>query len=198
MSAVNASGFYRALGAAGAATFIALAVTHAVPHVEQLEGRSLTPYYDIAHVLTYCDGETLDAKTGSKYTNEQCDSITEKRTKQFATYVAGALQKPVSEPTFIALTIFSYNVGVANFKASTALRKINAGDTAGGCEAMMKFSCITVGAGKGNRVPVIAIVDGKQQSFDCRHKSGGFDRAFSKGLANRRAYERKMCLNDQH
>lgn len=194
MAAVNISGFYRALGAAGAAALIGYGAVHAVQPIQHLEGRELTTYYDEAHILTYCDGETLNAHKGGKYTNEQCDAITKKRTLQFAQGVANALNIPVPQPTFEALTIFSYNIGLENFKYSTTLRKINEHDLGAGCQAMLKFSCIHVGPGKGDNVPTIAVVDGKNETIDCRHKSGGYDRKFSQGLANRHAYERKMCL----
>lgn len=179
------SGFYRHLGKAAGAIVIAASIA-VVPILKDYEGRSLTPYYDIAGVLTYCDGETLNADKNKTYTNEQCDALTKKRALQFAEGVAARLQVPVSQKTFEALVTFAYNVGLGNFGSSTALKKINAGETVAGCEAIVKFSCVRVAKGKGDKVK------SKYPGVDCRTKDA--DRVASKGLFNRRMKEVAACL----
>ena len=181
MAAFSNSGFYKKLGKAGAALVVAASVA-AVPVIKKWEGRSLTPYYDIAGVLTYCDGETLNARHGTQYTHEQCDALTQKRALEFAEGVAASLERPVSQKTFESLIVFSYNVGLGNFRSSTALRRINDGRTAEGCEAMMKFVCVTVAPGKGETA------QGKPCYSTLKNKK------FVQGLWNRRDEERQMCL----
>ena len=120
--------------------------------------------------------------------------MTKKRVLQFAQGVASGLQYPISQKTFNALTIFSYNTGGGALQDSTAMRLINAGQVTQGCEALMLFVCYSVPAGKGDRVTVkyAPYTSHRLQEFNCvltRH-----DKKFSKGLANRRDFERDMCL----
>lgn len=182
MAATN-SGFYKKLGAAGAALVIAASIA-AVPHIKVDEGRSLVPYRDIAGVLTDCDGNTVNVKVGVNRTHAECDKLTAEAALEYGKNVANNLEVEVSEKTFTSLIRFSYNVGAGAFNSSTALRKINEGDTAAGCEAMMKFACYTVKAGDGVR----------QKGKPCYSPATGFNKQYSKGLANRRGRERDMCL----
>jgi GH24 family phage-related lysozyme (muramidase) len=61
-------------------------------------------------------------------------------TKKFEKVVADNVKVPLTQNQFDALVSFAYNVGEGAFKGSTALRKINAGDKAGGAEAMKLFN----------------------------------------------------------
>ncbi len=101
----------------------------------------------------------------------------------------------MSQQTFNALTIFSYNTGGTALKDSTTLRLVNAGNVVQGCEAMMLFVCYSVPAGKGDRVMVsyAPTTSHRLQEFgNCVRPKR--DKKFSKGLANRRDFERDMCL----
>lgn len=182
------SGFYRHLGKAAAALVIAGGLA-AVPTIKDYEGRSLTPYYDGAHVLTYCDGETLNVDANRVYTDRECDELTKKRALQFAKGVADRLQVVVTQKTFEALVTFAYNVGLGNFGSSTALKEINAGDTVAGCEAMIKFSCIRVKPGTGDTKKPDQT---KFPGVDCRTPEQS--RTVSRGLFNRRMREVAACL----
>lgn len=185
MAAIN-SGFYKRLGKAAAPLVVAASIA-AVPVIKHWEGRSLTPYYDIAGVLTYCDGETLNVEN-RQYTNEECDALTQKRALQFAQGVAARLETPISQKTFESHIVFAYNVGLANYGSSSALRFTNQGDVAAGCEAMIRFACITVPAGQGDRTAPPA----QYKGANCVTKT--FNKKFVKGLYNRRSAERKQCL----
>lgn len=54
----------------------------------------------------------------------------------FAQTVGAAVTVPLSQNQFDALVSFAYNIGGPAFRGSTALARLNAGDTAGAAEAM--------------------------------------------------------------
>lgn len=54
----------------------------------------------------------------------------------YAEAVRAAVRVPITRNQFDALVSFAYNIGVDSFRGSTALRRLNAGDTAGAAEAM--------------------------------------------------------------
>ena len=60
--------------------------------------------------------------------------------KPFEKVVAENVKVPLTQNQFDALVSFAYNIGEGAFLDSTALRKINAGDLAGGAEAMKLFN----------------------------------------------------------
>lgn len=69
---------------------------------------------------------------GTVWTREQADARFEADVAKFAAGVSEALQgAPATQNQFDALTVFAYNVGLANLKGSTLLRKHRAGDYAG-------------------------------------------------------------------
>jgi GH24 family phage-related lysozyme (muramidase)/LysM repeat protein len=60
--------------------------------------------------------------------------------KPFEQVVANNVKVPLTQNQFDALVSFAYNIGTGAFLDSTALRRINAGDYAGGAEAMKLFN----------------------------------------------------------
>ncbi len=60
--------------------------------------------------------------------------------RPFERVVADNVKVPLTQNQFDALVSFAYNIGAGAFRDSTALRKINAGDLAGGAEAMKLFN----------------------------------------------------------
>lgn len=111
----------------------------ATPVVKHFEGRSLVTYIDPVGIPTYCDGETVGAVLGQKYTDKQCDELTQKRLIEFAEGVDKAVNVHMPDARHAALTSFAYNVGLENFRRSTLLKKLNAGDTLGACNELRKW-----------------------------------------------------------
>jgi len=183
-----ASGFYRHLGKAAAVTAIAIASYAAVPDIKKDEGRSLTPYYDIAGILTDCDGNTVDVKPGRVRTHGECDEITKEAALENGQKIAEKLDVVIPQETFISHIRFRYNIGGGSYNASTTLRLTNAGDIAGGCEAMMKFVCYKPSKKEIARGAKIVTTPGER----CYSKT--LDRAVSKGLTARREREKNQCL----
>lgn len=142
----------------------------AVPFICVREGDSLKSYEDVAGVWTICSGITAGIKPGMTETPEQCNAAEQTTIGQFLSEVSALIAVQVSAPTLAAHTSFAYNIGMAGYKRSTALRLTNAGKIAQGCSAMMIWH--TAG--------------GK----DCTDPQNGCT-----GLISRRQAEIKLCLS---
>lgn len=116
----------------------------AVPLVGQWEGKRNTAYLDtIAKppVWTVCYGETQGVKQGDTYTDAQCDAMLERGLvtyrnglhDYFTAETKASRLTPDRDAAYVSL---AYNVGVSGAGKSTATRRLNAGDIAGGCEAI--------------------------------------------------------------
>ncbi|MER8765844.1 lysozyme [Mesorhizobium sp. M0968] len=152
--------------AATVAAGIAAAATMAAPQ----EGYRGYVYRDPVGVLTYCYGETQNAKDmiGRKFSEEQCRALLTKRMAHYeqgnAKCVANYEQLDVYVQT--AFNDFSYNLGNATFCQSTAAKYLRIGNVKAACQEIGKF----VYAG------------GK----------------VLKGLIKRRALEQQYCLKGSH
>ncbi|MBU3262053.1 lysozyme [Roseovarius sp. PS-C2] len=113
----------------------------AVPLIAKWEGLRTKAYLDVVGVWTVCFGETKGVKPGDSYTEAECRAML---ADQVAVYRAG-LHEYFSAETIAnrlpptrdaAYTSLAYNVGIAGAGKSTATRRLNAGNIAGGCEAL--------------------------------------------------------------
>lgn len=151
-------------------TIIAAAMLIAAPFIGDHEGDKLDSYEDVAGVWTICEGVTgPDIKPGLKMTAEQCDSLNQSEIGQFMTKVADRITVPVSAETLAAHTSFAYNIGIAGYTGSKALKETNAGKISKGCKDMANW--YTAGG------------------MDCRNKANN-----CYGLIERRNDEIKLCL----
>lgn len=99
--------------------------------IKSFEGLRLKPYLCSANVPTIGYGNTF-YENGSKVTLKDT-SITEARATEllawsltkFEQYVDSYCIDTISQTQFDALVSFCYNVGPANLKASTLLKKVN-------------------------------------------------------------------------
>lgn len=117
--------------------FLALAV----PFVGKWEGLELTAYRDLVGVLTVCYGETKGVRPGDSYTRAECDAMLARELISYRRGLHPAIDPgaraahlaPLRDVAFVSL---AYNVGVRAASGSTAVRRLNAGDVAGACEAL--------------------------------------------------------------
>lgn len=104
------------------------------------EGMENHAYRDIVGIPTLCFGETKGVKMGDYRTDEQCE---ESLSKELAVYNQ-AMKKYVKVPLRpyeeVAYTSFVWNLGETNFRNSTLLKKLNAGDRAGACNELLKWN----------------------------------------------------------
>lgn len=152
------------------ASVIAAASIIAIPFIYLREGDKLEAYEDVVGVWTICGGVTAGVKPGMKLSKADCDSLTRSTIGQFMTRVAEKMNVVVTPQTLAAHTSFAYNIGVAGYDRSSALRLTNQGKLAEGCRAMINW--YTAG--------------GK----DCRIKSNN-----CYGLIKRREAEINLCLS---
>lgn len=107
--------------------------------VSNFEGRSLLAYLDPVGIPTICEGVTRGVRLGQTKTPAQCDALLQ---QELAIAMAGVdrnVVKPQPETRRAALASFVYNVGEPQFKTSTLLRKLNAGDARGACAELSRW-----------------------------------------------------------
>jgi lysozyme len=122
----------KAIGGVAAASVIAAIVAFIGPW----EGRRYVAYQDIVGVWTICEGHTKGVKQGDTATDAQCDEMAAQDVAEHNAGIRQCITRPMPQNVEIAFTSLAFNVGVGAFCGSTALRRYNAGDDAGACEAM--------------------------------------------------------------
>lgn len=143
--------------------------TNNIDAIKEHEGLRLVAYLDSVGVWTIGYGDTgPDVVKGLTITKEEAEKRLRKRLVEFEGYVNTCVKVPLKQHQFDALVSLVYNIGPANFKTSTLLKKLNAGDYIGAADQFLVWN-------KGR-------VDGKLVVI--------------KGLANRRAKERKQFLGE--
>ena len=98
--------------------------------MHDFEGCRLEAYLCPASVPTIGYGSTYyedgrPVKLGDAITQERADQLFEAIAEDFAKRVRSLLKVGLNENQFSALVSFTYNVGVANLKKSTLLKKLN-------------------------------------------------------------------------
>lgn len=107
--------------------------------VSNFEGRSLVAYLDPVGIPTICEGVTRGVRLGQTKTPAQCDALLQAELSIAMAGVDRNVAKPQPETRRAALASFVYNVGEPQFKASTLLRKLNAGDARGACAELSRW-----------------------------------------------------------
>ncbi|GGO89067.1 lysozyme [Marinobacterium nitratireducens] len=117
-------------------TWLAIALTA----VAGFEGVRTAAYWDpYGKVPTICFGRTTDVQMGDTATMEECKAFLTDEIVEFGLEVSNATTVPLSHEEQAAYTSFAYNVGIGNFKSSTLLRKLNAGDRTGACNELPRW-----------------------------------------------------------
>ena len=118
------------------ASWVALAIAV----VGAFEGYSATAYPDVIGVPTICYGETKGVHLGDKATRAQCDEKLSSRLVEFNEGVSSCINVDLPDSRRVAFVSLAYNIGTAAFCKSTVVRKINAGDVAGSCDAILMWN----------------------------------------------------------
>jgi lysozyme len=103
--------------------------------IRRAEGFRSIAYRDAAGTWTIGYGHTSSAgspsvRRGMKITRQQAEQILVRDVASFAHGVESLVAVPLTEGQFSALVSFAYNVGLENFRKSSVLRAVNAGDFA--------------------------------------------------------------------
>ncbi len=99
-------------------------------------------YLDIVGVPTVCFGETKGVAIGDRFTDAECRRKLQRRLshdfrpglhRYFSTETKAHRLTASRDAAYVSL---AYNVGIRGAGRSTATRRLNAGDVAGGCQAL--------------------------------------------------------------
>ncbi|ARO23052.1 lysozyme [Rhizobium sp. S9] len=119
------------------------AAAMAVALVGSFEGLRQHAYPDPAtqgQPWTICYGSTNGVKPGDYKTVGECRALLSLELQQYANGIEQCVTAPLPDARFVALTSFAYNVGVGAACGSSAVKLINQGRTAEGCEALLKWN----------------------------------------------------------
>jgi lysozyme len=105
------------------------------------EGTDLVAKKDMigtGHPMTYCHGQTDEfgkVKEGQRFTPAQCKDLLAKSLPKYLTPLQKCVKVELPVKTMAALLDASYNAGPAAVCRSPMVKKMNAGDIEGGCNA---------------------------------------------------------------
>jgi lysozyme len=95
---------------------------------ELFEGDVLTAYQDQKGVWTIGYGHTAGVQPGQRITQAQAEAFLQDDVSTAANCVNDVVEVPLAQQQFDALVDFIFNLGTGNFKSSTLLKDINAGN----------------------------------------------------------------------
>ncbi|WP_421793541.1 lysozyme [Hydrocarboniphaga effusa] len=121
-----------AVGGATAALLVAI--------VPKWEGTVLKGYRDPIGIVTACTGHTATAKLGKTYTKVECEELLVDDLIAHSADVDRCVKVPLKPHQRAAFVSFAFNVGGQKFCASTLVRKLNAGDYAGACAELSRWT----------------------------------------------------------
>ncbi len=137
--------------------------------IKEFEALRLTAYLPTPNDRwTIGWGHTATAKKGMVITEEQAEALLKIDMRWVKDAIVDYVNVPLSQPQYDALCSFIFNLGAANFRSSTLLRKLNAGDYRGAADEFPRWN--------------------KQ-----RNRSTGKLEVL-RGLTRRRAHERELFL----
>lgn len=108
--------------------------------VKKFEGCRLVAYKDAVGVWTIGYGHTKDVYEGMVISQAVAEASLISDLEYFGQNVLKLVKVPLSQEQFDALTSFVFNVGVANLKSSTLLKKLNNKDYVGASEEFPKWN----------------------------------------------------------
>lgn len=136
--------------------------------ITQDEGYSSKPYKDINGKWTNGYGNATINPTRNVTKKQAIDDL-KQNVSADAMQVAKCVKVPITQNQYDAFINLSYNIGYNAFCKSSIVKKVNAGDDKGACEAIMLYTYV---GGKDCKDPV--------------NRCGG--------IVDRRIEERSLCL----
>lgn len=165
-------------------TLGAVAASLLLTSVPRDEGTAFKAYKDIVGVWTICNGDTRNVFPGQVASEKECEDRLADQLMDHATPVLAAspnLSEPGRDYQRAAVVSFTYNIGVAAYKSSTAKRKFDAGQYVAGCNALLAWNRGSFKKPYGNQ---------------CVRKTNGQYSCVVKGLDLRRKREQQVCLTN--
>jgi lysozyme len=112
----------------------------AVACVSGFEGLRTAAYSDPVGIATICFGETKGVMHGQRATVDECKGMLAESLEIANRGVDSCVQTYLPDARRAAFVSMTYNIGTANFCGSTLVRKLNAGDTRGACDEMLRWT----------------------------------------------------------
>ena len=107
--------------------------------IKQLEGLRLQAYQCSAGVWTIGYGHTTGVLSGDIIDEAQAEVFLREDIVDPEDTVNRLVTVPLGQNQFDALTSFVFNLGSGNFRSSTLLRKLNAGDYNGAADELLRW-----------------------------------------------------------
>lgn len=108
--------------------------------IRKFEGLRLAAYLCPSGVLTIGYGHTgSDVKRGQKIDEDRATELLMNDVKRFETSVNNLVKVEITQGMFDALVSFCFNLGAGALQGSTLLKKLNAGDTEGAAEELLRW-----------------------------------------------------------
>jgi lysozyme len=127
--------------ATGAAAVVAAAAV-AMPFIADFEGYRPVGYRDPAPggYQTVCWGHMQPGVLGKHYTESQCVELLAQDAVRHGLDIDRCIKVAIPTESRAAFTSFAFNAGAAQFCGSTMARKLNAGDLAGACAELSRWT----------------------------------------------------------
>lgn len=109
--------------------------------IKQFEGLSLTVYKDAVGLATVGWGHMdRGMAVGSTISLDEANRLLRDDLKMTEDGIGRLLTVSVTSNEFSALVCFAFNVGLANLKSSTLLRKVNSGDSKAAADEFQRWN----------------------------------------------------------
>lgn len=109
--------------------------------IRSFEGLELKAYKDSVGILTVGYGSTgSHVKPGTTITKEQAEELLKQDVSRFEKGVNDLVKVPLTQNQFDSLVSFSFNLGLANLKSSTLLKRLNALDYSGAAKEFLRWN----------------------------------------------------------
>lgn len=108
--------------------------------VAGFEGVRQYVYLDPVGIPTWCFGETQGPRPVGHIPMAQCEALLAESLEIANRQVDSCVRTYLPDSRRAALVSFTYNIGGGAFCSSTLVRKLNAGDTAGACQELSRWT----------------------------------------------------------
>ena len=108
--------------------------------IKAFEGLRLQAYKDPVGIWTVGYGTTRNARPGMTISEAEAEAFLQADLVRFEQAINDALQVPVNDNQFSALSCFTYNVGPGAFRSSTLLRMLNQQDVYGAADQFPRWN----------------------------------------------------------
>ena len=111
----------------------------AVTAICGFEGYREYAYKDSVGKATIGYGTTKGVQMGDRTTRQEAKAFLVRDASAMAKQMQSLIKVPLYQYEWDAYLSFTYNVGVGNFRSSTLLKKLHAGDYAGACAQLKRW-----------------------------------------------------------